>query len=351
MEKKFDLKYYLKSHTNKLLLGLIALVVMSIYIFITTWQNTTYQEVHSMYPIEKSKNPEASEEFLKAMEYRIYIKELHPYFDYDSFVMAPFLEKLDYHFKRGKALLPKDSVEDIVWWTLFYKEIYGLLVPPRNDNSLAYENLPPQEFKKVHDEVYEMIMRYSDGEVYFNLKEIDQFRFKAMAILVGFYYKEYSNRYEAESMVDKAKKANKDTQSVDDLKQVQKKYTLAYKKFITNSKNKNFMENEYASDQIYIASELIVKYVRINNTQRIPHEICNSENTKLIIEHIEQLLSFVKDNSTNQSNTIDILLFNKNYSNVPVVMKLLEYRCPNLQPEITQVVQSIEQFNQTRNKK
>lgn len=190
----------IQKNKNKFIIGIIALIVMSIYIFITTWQSSTYKEVRSMYPLEKSSNKEASEEFLKAMEYRIYIKQLHPFFDYDSFVMTPLLEKLDYHFKKGKELLPKDSVEDIVWWVLFYKEIHGLLVPPRNDNSLAYENLPYQEFKKVHDEIYEMIMRYPDGEVHFKIDEIKSFRFKTMAILVGFYYKEFSCRYNASTV-------------------------------------------------------------------------------------------------------------------------------------------------------
>jgi len=277
----------IKKLKNKPLLpAFIALIVMGVYIFLTVWQERTYKEVHTMYPLEKSKNPKASEEFLKAMEYRIYIKELHPFFDYDSFVISALLKKMDYHFKRGQALLPKDSVEDIVWWTLFYKEIYGLLVPPRNDNSMAYENLPPKEFAKVHDAVYRMIMRYPEGKVYFDIPEIKRFRFKTMAILVGFYYKEYSLRYEGQSMVDKAKQANKDIQSVDNLKKIQEKYRLAYKKFITNSSNKIFIKNYYMADQIYITSELIVKYIRIHNTQNIPDRMCFSKGVQYAVLNI-----------------------------------------------------------------
>ena len=341
----------IKKYKNKIVLAFIGLVLMSVYIFFTTWQERTYKEVHTMYPIEKSKNPKASEEFLKAMKYRIYIKELHPYFDYNSFVMAPLLMKMNYHFKKGVKLLPKDSVEDIVWWTLFYKEIYRLLVPPRNDNSMAYENLPPKEFAKVHDAVYRMIMRYPEGKVYFDIPEIKAFRFKVMAILVEFYYKKYSNRYNGKSMIEKAKKANKDTNSVDKLIVVQEKYRLAYKNFIDYSKNKFFMENYYLTDQVYIASELIVKYVRINNTQRIPPKICNSGSTQFVVDYIEQLLNFVKGNNSEQSNTINTLLFNENYSNVPVVLQLLNYRCQNLQPDISQLVYKIDQLNKKLNNK
>ena len=167
----------MKKYKYKILIGFLALIVMSVYIFITTWQTSTYKEVRTMYPLEKSQNKKASEEFLKAMEYRIYIKQLHSFFDYDSSIMKPLLEKLNEHYEKGKTLLPNDSVEDIVWWVLFYKEIYGLVMPPKNDNSLAYENLPYQEFTKVHDEVFEKIERYPYGKVYFKLDEIKKFRF------------------------------------------------------------------------------------------------------------------------------------------------------------------------------
>jgi len=338
----------MKKYKNKILLAISGLIVMSAYIFVTTWQSSTYKEVHAMYPIQKSKNPQASEEFLKAMEYRIYIKQLHPFFDYDSFIMAPLLEKLDYHFKKGKSLLPKDSVEDIVWWVLFYKEIYGLLGNSKNDDSLWYENLPYKEFRKVHDKVYEMIMRYPDGEVYFNIPEIEQFRFKTMAILVGFYYKNYSLRYDGKSKVDKAKKANMDVLSVNNLKVVQEKYKFIYKNFISLSKNKNFMKNEYLADQVSLSSKLIVKYVRINNTQDLPESICYSENVKFILQNTNDLLNFVKNKKNHQAYVINRLLFDENYSNVPIVMKLLDYECMNLRPKIGMINQKIEQYNKSR---
>lgn len=256
----------IKKHKNKIILALIGLVVMSVYIFFITWQERTYKEVHTMYPLEKSKNPKASEEFLKAMEYRIYIKELHPYFDYNSFVMAPFLMKMNYHFKKGVALLPKDSVEDIVWWTLFYKEIYGLLVPPRNDNSMAYENLPPKEFAKVHDAIYRMIMRYPEGKVYFDIPEIKQFRFKVMAILVEFFRGKYTHRYIGKTQKEKAQKFADDMQSKKNLKKILNLYEKVQKEYLKDSSNFEAMRLHYYVDIVDISSTIILKiYIKTTN--------------------------------------------------------------------------------------
>lgn len=252
------------------IIGLIALVVIVVTFFILSWKSATYEEVQTMYPLKYSQNKEASAEFLKAMEYRIYINQLHPFFDYNSVVMAPLLQKIDYHFQKGKALLPEDSVEYIVWWTLFYKEIHGLLGNIKNDTSMSYAELPYKEFIKVHDKVYEMIMRYPEGKVYFNIDEINKFRFKTMAILVGFYYKQYSYRYSGKSDKERETKEDFDpkvTKLFDDIK---KKYKIAYKKYIAESSKKKFMEREYFTDLIYISADIIAKYTFINNSQKLP---------------------------------------------------------------------------------
>ena len=39
------------------------------------------------FPLEKSPNPQATEHFIKAMEYRNYISHIHNFIDYDNFLM------------------------------------------------------------------------------------------------------------------------------------------------------------------------------------------------------------------------------------------------------------------------
>jgi len=334
----------LKKYKYKLLVGLIALVVMSTYIFITTWQSTTYKEVHTMYPLEKSKNPQASEEFLKAMEYRIYIKELHPFFDYDSFIMAPLLEKLDYHFQRGKALLPKDSVEDIVWWTLFYKEIYGLLVPPRNDNSLAYENLPYQEFGKVHDEVYEMIMRYPDGEVYFKIDEIKSFRFKAMAILVEFYYGKYSRKYNSKIQKEKAQEYANDLVSKQRLKKVLQYYIITKKKYLDISSHYKKMYLHYVSDIVSISSSIVLKEIYQDKNLQLQKKICHSQEAIIIQKYTQLLLDSLQINN-HQTKIIFTDVFDVEHTNNVAMFMMLANKCHNLNPAMKEIAKKVYKLN------
>lgn len=334
----------LRNRFKIVLLIIFALAGVGVW-SVSSWIQSTENEVRSMYPIEKSKNPEASKEFLKAMEYRIYIKELHPFFDYDSLIMAPLLSRLNKHFQKGKALLPNDSVEDIVWWVLFYKEIYGLLVPPRNDNSLAFEKLPPEKFTQVQEQVYAMIKRYPYGEVYFDIDEIKKFRFKTMAVLVSFFYKQYDRKYQEKDSKKRAIVEHKDPEATKRFTVAKENYEITYKRYIEGSGNETFMQREYWADRIYLASDLIVKYTLLNNTQELPYRICYSDDMAFIVKHTSDLIDFVSENSSAQSHTIKYLLFQKGVTDVPNVLKLLKYRCTNLEPKISDIVQRVKQMN------
>jgi hypothetical protein len=217
---------------------------------------------------------------------------------------------------------------------------------------LAYENLPPKEFAKVHDAVYEMIMRYPEGKVYFDIPEIEQFRFKVMAILVGFYVDRCTRRYEGKTQIEKATKAANDIVLYKNLQKILNKYKFVYIQFGKNSKNKQFMQYEYFSDIIYIYTEIIMNYTFIHNTQYLPNDICYSNDSKLIINYSERLINYIENDDKLQAERIYKSLFKKNYTSfVPDILKLLNYQCPNLQPEITQLVQKVEQLNKKLNKK
>ena len=58
---------------NKKLLITLLLVIWIISIIVVNWQKGTQSKLEELHPIEYSKNQEASREFLKAMEYKIYI--------------------------------------------------------------------------------------------------------------------------------------------------------------------------------------------------------------------------------------------------------------------------------------
>lgn len=339
-----NIKENITQHRWKALFVVLTTIVISIYIAFTSWIHATQQEVFEMYPIKYSQNKEASTEFLKAMEYRIYIKELHPYFDYDSFVMKPLLNKMNDHFKQGKVLLSKNSVEDIVWWVLFYKDIYGLVVPPRNDNSLAYENLPPKEFVKVHDEVYEMIERYPFGEVYFDLDEIKKFRFQAMAILVEFFSGEYTDRYNGKTEKEKAQEYAKDMGSKTKLLTTIKNYELVKNKYLNISAFYKQMHLHYIADIVGISSELILKEIYQNKNLQLPKEICFSQEAYRIQENTQFLLDATEADK-HQAKIIFTDLFDVNHTNNVAMFMMLAKKCDNLNPTMRNIAKRVYKLN------
>lgn len=322
------------------ILFLVFVIVFPLYGGTSLWMDTTAKKVREMYPIEKSKNPAASAEFLKAMEYRIYIDELHPTMNYDNPVITSLIEKMNEHFQKGKKLLPKDSVEDIFWWVLLYKEINGLVVPPRNDNSLAYENLPYQKFSQKHDEVFKMIQRYPYGKVYFDLPEIKGFRFQAMAILVEFYYGRYSRKYSGRTEQERAFQYADDVKNRDQLKQLIQYYKEAKIKYMKDSKFIKQMQLNYASDTFSISAERMKLSMYHTSNHELLRQECFSEEANTIKLNIDYLLDSLHIKN-NQTQTIFEELFNNSASNNPDFVNYLATRCPNLNPTMQNATQRI----------
>lgn len=123
---------------------------------------------------------------------------------------------------------------------------------------------------------------------------------------------------------------------------------MAYRKYIDTSKNKKFMQKEYWSHIIYIATDLIVKYTFINNIQVLPPHICHSKDTEFILDYTNKLIDLVKNNNTHQSKMIDRRLFKPTHTNAYKILKLLEYECMNLRPEIGVINYRVEQLNKNR---
>ena len=69
----------------------------------------TNRSLQKDYTHEMTKNSQSTQEFIKAMKYKIYISKLHKYASYDNFLMKPLFSKMDYHFSKGKENLPKEK--------------------------------------------------------------------------------------------------------------------------------------------------------------------------------------------------------------------------------------------------
>lgn len=334
------------------ILLLIFTVIFPLFADTSIWMDATAKKVREMYPIEKSKNPVASAEFLKAMEYRIYIDELHPTTNYDHPVIKKLIEKMNEHFQKGKTLLPKESVEDIVWWVLLYKDIYGLVVPPRNDNSLAYENLPYQEFTKKHDEIFKMIKRYPEGEVNFDLPEIKGFQFQAMAILVEYYNAKYmkcfNKKNTLEENLDFLYNDQKNNHYDEHLKEILASYEIIKNKYLGQSKFIEEMRLHYYSDVVYMSIILMLKEEYNNDKYQLPSAMCLSREANLIKAYTPALLNSLEMDNY-QTQMIYRKIFDKNMSDNPTIFLDFAKQCPNLNPEMKDIARRI--FLLNKNKK
>ncbi len=130
---------------------LILIGFLSIYVFPTFISSNIL--IKAEFPLDKSPNPEASKHFINAMEHKTKIANLHKFVDYDNFLMKPFLDDLYSEYEKGKALLPKDSAEDVYWYVILFRGIHGIGgYPERKDMSIAYKNIYSEEEDKKHYE-------------------------------------------------------------------------------------------------------------------------------------------------------------------------------------------------------
>lgn len=335
---------------NKKLLITLLFVIGIISIIVVNWQKGTQSKLEELHPIEYSKNQEASKEFLKAMEYKAYISQLHTYFNYDSFVMVPFLEKMNFHFNKGKNLLPKNSVEDIVWFVALYKDIYALVVPEKDDYSLAYEKLPFDEFAKKHDEIFEMIKRYPFGEINFDIKQINEYKFQTMAILVEFYIARYTNRYENMKEKTASVQFMTDIKVAENLNNTLDYYKIVKEKYLNSSSFYDDMELHYFTDIVNISLNLLGNKLYLDQQLKNIENICNSKEASVIKENTQILLDALKLN-THQSKVIFQNIFDGKIrkDEMQIFVVLNHKKCINLQPNMYKVLLEIYRINKVSN--
>lgn len=335
---------------NKKLLITSLFVIGIISIIVVNWQKGTQSKLEELHPIEYSKNQEASKEFLKAMEYKAYISQLHTYFNYDNFVMVPFLEKMNFHFNKGKNLLPQNSVEDIVWFVALYKDIYALVVPEKDDYSLAYEKLPFDEFAKKHDEIFEMIKRYPFGEINFDIKQINEYKFQTMAILVEFYIARYTNRYENMKEKTASVQFMTDIEVTENLNNTLDYYKIVKEKYLNSSSFYDDMELHYFTDIVNISLKLLGNKLYLDQQLKNIENICNSKEASVVKENTQILLDTLKLN-THQSKVIFQNIFDGKIrkDEMQIFVVLNHKKCINLQPNMYKVLLEIYRINKVSN--
>jgi len=315
------------------------LVFATIFTVMISWHHGSIQGAREFYHLEKSENKAASEAFMEAQAYMGEIEELHAYFDYDSVIMKPLIAGMNKAFLRGKALLPKDSIEDILWWVFTYTDIYALKVPPRNDNSLAYDKLPPKAFAKVHDEVYEMIKRFPEGKLYFPTKRLKEFRFMAYSTLVNFFEGQYPLKYDLKKG-KQVKQFRIDKEASGRLQKILRDYPIVKKKYL-NDKSMSYEKllYKYEIDMVDISFDILFHEIYMNH-KKLPKAMCSTNEVKIIMKYSEELLAKVR-----KHKKIFRSLFDTKHTATLSGFGHIILTCSNLQQKARKIYNKIDQLN------
>lgn len=234
-----------KKRIIKILFGLFFALAIIIAFNVATIIIQTNHSLQKDYTHEMTKNSQSTQEFIKAMKYKIYISKLHKYVSYDNFLMKPFFQKMDYHFNKGKENLPKESIDDIIWWCLLYDEIYGLVY--NDDKSMQYTNLNSEKLQILIDEIYEMVGRLPYGNLE-NFQMQDSL-LEIMLNLSDFYFNAMFEKYER-SCIDKNDCSGKKLYYLDknNSHKHEKIYVYlkdGYDRYIQNSAMQNIIKSKY----------------------------------------------------------------------------------------------------------
>lgn len=233
---------------------LVTLLIGSLAIFQYEIQTKTIKD---MFQPQLSSNPEATEHFINAMGVASYIERLHNFVNYDSFLMKPLLYKMNKDYEKGKSLLPENSAEDVFWYMLLYRKIYGIgVMTSNNDISLDYEKKlkTEEEYKKYYEDILYKITRFSTLEFKYDTSLITDNKLQVMNNLLEEYLslvgKFMNNYFEKKSKLILDKKYLEDINNVYlKYKQYSEEYLSSHHinqiKSLTNNEIENILFDKY----------------------------------------------------------------------------------------------------------
>ncbi len=306
---------------------LILISVLFIYVLPTFISSNIM--IKAEFPLDKSPNPEASKHFINAMEHKTKIGNLHRFIDYDNFLMKPFLDDLYSEYEKGKALLPKDSAEDVYWYVILFRGIHGIGgYPQRKDMSIAYENIySEEEYKKHYEEILNKIRRLAEDDFNFDVPRITQYKYEFMSNLVDeitIILDEYTQR-------DKKNFLNK--KYLRDLNDVYEYYESFSKKYLplANKQNMNLVNDIHMKMSIY-TDILFFKSHQSKSAN------CRDENYKKLIKNIKKLKQ-LGDNPQYKNKDFYLEGVFKNGKPEYQILRFAKKYCPNLKDELKNVLQ------------
>ena len=144
---------------------ILILVILIFLGYISTFSKSTINMLSNEFPLDKSPNPQATEHFIKSMEYRNYISHIHNFIYYDNFLMRPLFNKMNEEYEK----LMKDYLN--------LKAGNSTNINTKTINETVVEEKTIKSDSKISQEDYEAAMKEIEQISFssdFSIKEDDE---------------------------------------------------------------------------------------------------------------------------------------------------------------------------------
>lgn len=301
---------------------ILILVILIFLGYISTFSKSTTSMLSNEFPLDKSPNPQATEHFIKAMEYKNYILNLHRFVNYDNFLMKPLLTKMNQEYEKGKSLLPKTSAEDVYWYVILYRGIYGIGgIPDRRDMSMAFKTtLTKEEYKKHYEEIVDKIKRFAINDFNYDVPRVTEYKFDFMIDLLN--ELSLSARGKLENYENEEKYDEEHLRNLIYIYPIYKKFSNRYLPLAKQKLSKEF----YIYNEIRILYEIIIIDAFQNNNKSLN---CSDIKNKILLDRLKEL-SMSKDKDEDLK-----YIFDGNGWVLAIIKKLIY--CPNLKKQADEI--------------
>lgn len=257
---------------------LILVGFLSIYVFPSFISSNIM--IKGEFPLDKSPNPAATKHFINAMEHKTKIANLHNFIDYDNPIMKPFLDSLYAEYEKGKALLPKNSAEDVYWYVILFRGIHGIGgIPDKRDMSLAYENIySKEEYEQHYQEIVNKIKRLATDDFDYDVPRVTQYKYEFMVNLIDEVMAIFEDLYKINNKIFLSENLEKDINNI----------SIHYKNFankylpLANKQNKNRVSDISMRIRLYVD----ILTFKIHQTRKAN---CDAQEYKSLIKNIKLL--------------------------------------------------------------
>lgn len=331
-------KYLLK---KPLLIFLLILISLAIIQF-----KSQYKVIYDKLEPHTSSNPQAVEEFVKAVHYDLYIERLHNLVNYDSLLMKPLFFLKEYYFRKGQKFVAENDGIDIFFWMLLNKSKY-LVTSNKYDLSIAYINLLPDDYKQINNKLYRDIKRYLSSNNFKSNTPNEILLKISFANSIVSYFSNYYHYQFYGTNNEKSKALYSDNKYY--LQQLLVIYSL-YEKFYQKYE-KYFQLEKYIDKKhnyIYINTAILNDILYMNSKNSIKYfneKVCQKNKIKTFLHNLTILYEYRDNENQFTHNVISGRIFKGKNNTYYYLTKSIYNTCQNLKQESKKILSYFKEIN------